>query len=331
MCSRTTRCSASATSAWCPRSGRRRSPPLNYASDADWFKKAENWLTVGQQLAVKVWETQDQTNKVPLYELPGAETLQFKRSVVDGYAEDQGNLATRSNQLIPALPVALRIFDGFDYAYGTNRTDNVPGNETLPALQEPLAGQININTAPYEVLRMLPFVEDQDMQAGHDLAATIINYRDVRDVVSPVTGSPGPNFGIGVLRDATHGIEDARDEPAFTSIAELLMLFDENQEAMPGAIDYMLSGNNEDYPFYDITEDDAVNDAEEERLIFSSLSNMVTVRSDMFCVYLKVRGYRDDDQIDRPSVEERWLAIIDRSNVAVPGDKARIVFMQRIE
>ena len=71
------------------------------------------------------------------------------------------------------------------------------------------------------------------------------------------------------------------------------------------------------YP--DLTPSDgAISDFEERDVIFSRISNIVTVRSDVFTAYILVRIGTDGPQ-------KRVLAILDRSRVTSPGDKVRVV------
>ncbi|HCO94167.1 MAG TPA: hypothetical protein DIU00_09485 [Phycisphaerales bacterium] len=70
------------------------------------------------------------------------------------------------------------------------------------------------------------------------------------------------------------------------------------------------------YP--DLTPSDgAISDFEERDVIFSRISNIVTVRSDVFTAYILVRIGVDGPQ-------KRVLAVLDRSRVTLPGDKVRI-------
>lgn len=67
----------------------------------------------------------------------------------------------------------------------------------------------------------------------------------------------------------------------------------------------------------DITEDTAQDDFEERDVIFSRISNIVTVRSDVFTAYILVRIGADGPQ-------KRVLAILDRSQVTPSGGKVKI-------
>lgn len=64
--------------------------------------------------------------------------------------------------------------------------------------------------------------------------------------------------------------------------------------------------------------DGAVDDFEERDIIFSRISNLVTVRSDIFTAYILVRIGVDGPQ-------KRVIAIFDRSGVHSPSDKVRII------
>jgi hypothetical protein len=64
--------------------------------------------------------------------------------------------------------------------------------------------------------------------------------------------------------------------------------------------------------------DVAIDDFEERDVIFARISNLVTVRSDVFTAYILVRIGRDGPQ-------KRVMAILDRSNVRSPTDKVRVI------
>lgn len=74
---------------------------------------------------------------------------------------------------------------------------------------------------------------------------------------------------------------------------------------------------------------------QQDRLkVLAALAGSVTVRSDMYAAWFVIRGYARsdvadlaDDQPMVPSIERRFLMLIDRSNVTRPGQKPRIVAM----
>jgi hypothetical protein len=98
---------------------------------------------------------------------------------------------------------------------------------------------------------------------------------------------------------------------------------------------YALDGAGADLPgFPDLTIDapglgDGIeNDFEERDIIFSRISNLVSVRSDVFTAYILVRIGADGPQ-------KRVIAILDRSgvnktNVRSPGGKVRIVALHHV-
>ncbi len=76
--------------------------------------------------------------------------------------------------------------------------------------------------------------------------------------------------------------------------------------------------------FPDLTPSDgAVSDFEERDVIFSRISNLVTVRSDVFTAYILVRIGVDGPQ-------RRVIAILDRSQVNSPSDRVKIVALHPV-
>jgi hypothetical protein len=69
--------------------------------------------------------------------------------------------------------------------------------------------------------------------------------------------------------------------------------------------------------------DGAPDDFEERDLIFSRVSNLVTVRSDVFTAYILVRIGADGPQ-------KRVLAVFDRSRVTSPDHKVGIVALNPV-
>ena len=83
--------------------------------------------------------------------------------------------------------------------------------------------------------------------------------------------------------------------------------------------------SNFDLDWYpDLTPNDgAISDFEERDVIFSRISNIVTVRSDVFSAYILVRVGEDGPQ-------KRVLAILDRSQVTPSGGKVRILALHPV-
>ncbi|MFH1717130.1 MAG: helix-hairpin-helix domain-containing protein, partial [Planctomycetota bacterium] len=100
---------------------------------------------------------------------------------------------------------------------------------------------------------------------------------------------------------------------AFESIADLMQVPEMGYYAYDPAY---ASVDLDRFP--DLTPSDgAASDFEERDVIFSRISNLVTVRSDVFTAYILVRIGADGPQ-------KRVVAILDRSQVASPDDKVRI-------
>jgi hypothetical protein len=87
-------------------------------------------------------------------------------------------------------------------------------------------------------------------------------------------------------------------------------------------------------------EPDAIfGDSEEQNLLFKGISNLVSTRSDVFTVYLRVRTVRQDpltggwNGVDPESLVEdvRYVMGVDRSNVRRPSDQPRILYLERVE
>ncbi len=165
-----------------------------------------------------------------------------------------------------------------------------------------IKGRLNINTAPWFVLAQLPWVSAHT--PNYELAKAIIAYRDKLDL-SP----SGPDYS------------GRWGEQGFRSTGELNnVVFGGNPDYR---IDYYALDPCDLDTFPDLTPSDGVNDFEERDLIFARISNLVTVRSDVFTAYILVRIGRDGPQ-------KRVMAILDRSNVYSPGDKVRIVALHPV-
>jgi hypothetical protein len=157
-----------------------------------------------------------------------------------------------------------------------------------PAAETRVKGRININTAPWYVLSQLPWVTDPTLAASDpnrcNLAREIVKHRD-----TPLV-------------------------EGFRSIGELMNVTGMNR--------YIDSSDLTGFP--DLTPgDNAPDDFEERDVIFARISNLVTVRSDVFTVYILVRIGKDGPQ-------KRVMAVLDRSNVYSPTDKVRIIALHPV-
>ncbi|MFA5251690.1 MAG: hypothetical protein WC454_03790 [Phycisphaerae bacterium] len=180
-------------------------------------------------------------------------------------------------------------------------------------------GRININTAPWFVLAQLPWVSQRGMVNGVNyddasLARAIVAYRDKVDL-SP----SGPDYYRGGANDSRFqetGIPGLREEPGFASIGELTTVINNSLGKENYSMNYYTLGSENGIDltgFPDLTTPDGpslgvLDDFEERDVIFARISNLVTVRSDVFTVYILVRLGPDGPQ-------KRVMAILDRSDI----------------
>jgi hypothetical protein len=171
-------------------------------------------------------------------------------------------------------------------------------------------GRININTAPASVIAQLPWVSLRSNPPDYNnanLAKAIVAYRDKQNL------------------SATGG-GDYRNRPDPCGFGNIGQLCNVNLGTDPNyRIDYysrgIRIGNQTGFP--DLTPDDAADDFEERDLIFARISDLVTVRSDIFTAYILVRIGTDGPQ-------KRYMVILDRSGVKNPSDKVKIIAFQPV-
>jgi len=200
----------------------------------------------------------------------------------------------RFQQLFKYLTVFDPTTDGID-----NNGDGLGMGTVVDPNELKIPGRININTAPWYVIAQLPWVSqrEQNRYNSSELAQAIVTYRDM--------------WGGG-----------------FGSIGELMRVVDANSLR---SIDYYAFDNRDQLRFPDLTThhggrtlgDGAPDDFEERDLIFARISDLVTVRSDVFTAYILVRIGDDGPQ-------KRVVAILDRSNVYSGDGKVKIVALHHV-
>jgi hypothetical protein len=179
-------------------------------------------------------------------------------------------------------------------------------------------GRININTAPWYVLAQLPWISPHT--PSYELARTIIAYRNKAIVAGGpdyTTRPGGPGFGsIGELNSVIAALNNFNiGFYAFDGID------------LPGFPDLTTADDDPPYAVPDLG-DEVIDDYEERDVIFSRISNLVSVRSDVFTAYILVRIGADGPQ-------KRVVAILDRSgvnkmNAGLPAGKVRIVALHYV-
>jgi len=149
-------------------------------------------------------------------------------------------------------------------------------------------GRININTAPWFVLAQLPWIQYRDDSAAKSMRArAIVDYRNAN----------GPFENAAGLMQVTALQELAHDD-----------LDNLNDETPRGP---------------DLTPDRAQDDLEERDLLFTRMSNLVTVRSDVFTAYILVR-------LGPNGPQKRVMAILDRSETSEENPAVRIVALHPV-
>ncbi len=203
-------------------------------------------------------------------------------------------------------------------------------------------GRININTAPWYVLAQLPWVTHPFI-TDPSIARAIVAYRDKLPLFD---GAGNLIADYGDRTAATGSPLPLREELGFASIGELAMVVNtfDAPNSVPNyrnfSMRYYIDESDlpyfpdlttaDDDPPYTIPDpcDEVIDDFEERDVIFSRISNLVTVRSDVFTAYILVRIGVDGPQ-------KRVVAILDRSgvnrmNVGLPAGRVRIVSLHEV-
>lgn len=266
---------------------------------------ADTWITIPQQLA------------------QNALTL------------DNGKLRTLAylrSANAPKVPVASTIFDQFSVVDAT----------PTAAYKHMVYGRININTAPMEVLRALPYLRGGTVvtPTAPDVAAGIVAYRDMQHLTD-VSGA-NIDYTVATSRATTTGVAGLRSastDGGFASIGELLVVrktaaaapdrpYVINCEALdstssPNILGATFRGDFTPPAPAATNNDTVVDDLEEDQLLFNRISNLVTVRSDVFTAYVLLQGRKNMGTAAAPNwqpvAQRRFVATYDRSNVDGSG------------
>ncbi len=210
-------------------------------------------------------------------------------------AYPEGMPALRINRTHTETDVRIDISDARYQGLFNILTVFDPATVLAPPTNDPnemrIPGRININTAPWYVIEQLPWISQSPM-----LARSIVAYRE-KNVFGTIdyTSRPGwPGFrNIGELNNVVNPVSMASMDSFALDANDLNALPD----LSPG--------------------DGAVDDFEERNVIFARISNLITVRSDVFTAYILVRVGEDGPQ-------KRMIAILDRSEVEDIGDRVRV-------
>ena len=256
----------------------------------------------------------------------------FRKSAYSQVGPNDTEATARINLADPNFQQLFKYLTVFDPNSDTidNDGDGLIDSLDTNTPEYKVAGRININTAPWYVLAQLPWVSQR--KGGYNntaLAQAIVAYRDKLNL----TSAGGPDYyhgGAFNSRETETSINGLREAPGFASIGELATVIN-NSGKDNYSMNYYILGTKKgiDLPgFPDLTPggstgDGAINDFEERDVIFARISNLVTVRSDVFTAYILVRIGPDGPQ-------KRVMAILDRSNVYSPTDKVRIIALHPV-
>lgn len=264
------------------------------------------------------------------------------------------------------VPPALRVLDTFH---------TLPPDYRSPTVAT--RGLININTASPDVLRAMrilspsPVPADRDWwtspgsgvgvyDATSDVAATLLSYRD-RIPVLPRTLPMAPAivqanlldfsdenaaaYGGGNISGRTFatGISGINETRGFRSVGEILLASDLRSANFDvHAIDrFALDNTDLAQQGVDMRDDfgadGLIDEYSESIAIATSISGMVTVRSDTYAVWFVLHGYQRSDVAGLgptdpmvPSVARRFLMIVDRSKVTSTGQEPEILLFQEV-
>lgn len=216
------------------------------------------------------------------------------------------------------VPHAVALLDQFTtyspYEDGQdNDGDGKPDASDKERDEIVIPGRLNINTAPDVVLRYaIPMLAD----IPTDPLTRIRAYRD-----NPTTRA---NF------------RNAAQDMGIASMGELMAIPEVKTAFLANSgFDDLATGVRIDFIPDDTTDDGVSLDREEEALLMRWLNQVCTTRSDVFAVYVNVRGYSATDDLTnssatlKPVEQLRMVAIVDRSHMVAVGDKPRVLALLR--
>ena len=166
-----------------------------------------------------------------------------------------------------------------------------------------IEGLININTASWKVLSMLPFVtpaEDVNWQQDNELIAkTIVAYRDGGIVKDPggtnytyIAHGPFLSiFDLNSVSEACPSVTPTGGTNGFQNAwGKLFLGTTTTKDGLMGPPDPLFPGVTITLPL--ITSDN-VEDFQQDNAVLTRISNLVTTRSDTFTVYVVVEGWQN--------------------------------------
>ena len=173
-------------------------------------------------------------------------------------------------------------------------------------------GRININTAPWPVIRYLPGISA--MAQRDRIAKDIVAYRDLLDN----TAAGGTDYSAAGARAAASGIANLRPDAGFACpgeigipLARIVTPMPNNTYNTSAPNCYKVAGGSDDGL------DGITDDLSKRDIYYAWLSNQITVRSDVYIAYIRVQIGSDPATT---GAVRKYVAVIDRSNCASPTD-----------
>ena len=207
------------------------------------------------------------------------ETIQSQQTNDSDYRLEPGDAVATS--ILRNLTLRTGLEDGADNDGDNHIDDGNSATDEQIIAEARVPGLININTAPQEVLEALHYYY-LPVAAGGDNIATFIEQNR-------------PFASLGSLADE---IATNTDWPAGTNPYEVSKDEDPDSDGVgsPDGIDV---------------------DNEEKLFHFKNVANLISVRSDVFVVYITVQASRNGTDVGQPL---RTMAIVDRSLCLRPYD-----------
>ena len=198
-----------------------------------------------------------------------------------------------------------------------------------------------------------------------DIASTLVAYRD-KAIVWPRLSSPAAGGGAIDFRDnADSAVRPdefdklrrrdllskapmVREAPGLASVGEVLLARAMEPSAPKEGNPWRSNPNNIDFMGFNSAADykaglssggeSKMLDTYAERLqAGAAATSALSTRSDFFAVWFVVRGYRESDVKGLsaadpmvPSVQRRFVMVVDRSNVVKYGQKPRILLLKEV-
>jgi hypothetical protein len=334
--------------------------------------------------------------------IPGA--LDRGNLVLDRFAPYE-RIGNTDHRRFPGIPLALHILNMF----------RVTGDSQPGSLTESSPGLVNINTAPVQVLRLIPLLspttEETPPPGGTDpflwqtwlRRAGVTANTTLVDIDTAGVGSPRhsdiaaavqayrdkvrtfdrlnrPNLFIDqqqqwLLTDPTSlngrwgttAIDGLREAPGFASRGELMTVIDRtganglpgngglpapNQidflglegrrgtpaDARPSGVPGLTTARYEHNQTTEFTKINEIPDSYDEQLLIANAAmGSISVRSDVFAIWMVLHGYQRSDTENLgpddplvPTIAKRFIMVVDRSNVTRQGEKPKVLLFKEV-